>query len=117
MESVKALDYIFEKELELADVIMSLSDEVDGYVANDIKANNFFIITREKNDGVYYFVILEPTKKHMKIIYNEFTKFARYFNFIGEPEVDDIYDTTSLTSANSLEELYKKFLIVYKMFK
>lgn len=117
MMSNKAVDYIFEKELKLADLIMSLSDDVEGYVSNDIKANNFFIITREKNDGRYYFVILEPTKKHMKIIYNEFTQFARYFNFLGEPEVDDIYDITSLTSADTMEELYKKFLFVYKMFK
>jgi len=120
-EKIDLLKFIDAMDRELHDYFIEISDE----------HGRWFSVSRDKQDGTYYFCLLLNDKKHLRKAKRAFTEFMRnlYYDFESKKPkkdatknvtpitLDDIYDITSLTSADSIEDLYAKFIFVYNSLK
>ena len=115
------LEYIADLDKKFNEYLIELEDEEGVY----------FTVSKEKDTGIYYFTLLETDGTHLRKAHREFRHFMEHLhydikedsikvNLLNEVKpitINDIYDITSLTSADTLEELYAKFDFVFKSFK
>ena len=116
----QALTLLKVLQEEQEEFIFGLSDNNE---KSTIETNNYFEIIRDKNTGRYYYTIDIDTEKTKEIkekllnIYKEFVKLVindfENVSFVATiSNLNHIYDIDALTSANSLDELFIRFMYV-----
>lgn len=100
-------------------LVFALSNETD---KPSFESINYFEVVQDKSDGRYYYTIIEDDDFDIGDLYAKFTEFVCNLAMQGKCDVnkvhpitlENIYDVDSLTSANTLEELYSRFRYTLK---
>lgn len=103
---------------------------MDYFIEASDKGEVYFVVSREKATGTYYYNLLKEDKAHLKKAYKEFRYFMKHLYYEGASgamiknalhnytpiKIKNIYDFkgTLTSSDESIEDLFAKFELVYK---
>lgn len=79
------------------------------------KNSSELAIVKDKKDHIYYLTIIDGTRKDQKKLLKRAIKELKKMMDFDMPIFDELYDMTSLVSAESLPELASKMLIIEKI--